>query len=108
MNKRSNVTSEELPLRMANDYLFRSVFQSRPKALEGLCRSILHLSPTDKISVTLQNPIELSKRIESKEFILDLAVVINSSVFLNLEIRFTGRISGQNVLSPTLAAVLTT
>lgn len=87
MNKRINVTSGELPFRMTNDYLFRAVFQSRPKALEGLCRSVLHLSPTDKISVTLQNPIELGKRIESKEFILDLAVVINESIFLNLEMQ---------------------
>ena len=76
-----------LPFKMTNDYLFRAVFQARPKALEGLCRAVLKLSPSDTISVTLQNPIELGKRIENKEFILDLAVVINNSVFLNLEMQ---------------------
>ena len=79
--------SGKLPYKLTNDYLFRAVFQSRPKALEGLCRSVLHLSPEDAISVTLQNPIELGKRIENKEFVLDLAVLINHSMFLNLEMQ---------------------
>ena len=79
--------SDRLPYQLTNDYLFRAVFQSRPKALEGLCRSVLRLSPTDSITVTVQNPIELGKRIEDKEFILDLAVSINNSMFLNLEMQ---------------------
>ena len=77
----------KLPYRLTNDYLFRAVFQSRPKALEGLCRSILRLNPEDTISVTLQNPIELGTRIENKEFILDLAIIINNSLFLNMEMQ---------------------
>ena len=79
--------SDRLPYQLTNDYLFRAVFQSRPKALEGLCRAVLRLSPTDSITVTVQNPIELGKRIEDKEFILDLAVNINDSMFLNLEMQ---------------------
>ena len=77
----------ELPYKLTNDYLFRAVFQSRPKALEGLCRAVLCLSDADSITVTLQNPIELGKTIDSKEFILDLAVLINDSRFLNLEMQ---------------------
>lgn len=83
----TSLSSGILPYKMTNDYLFRAVFQSRPKALEGLCRSVLHLSQDDIISVSLQNPIELGKRIESKEFILDLAIIINHSMFLNLEMQ---------------------
>lgn len=77
----------EIPYKLTNDYMFRAVFQSRPKALEGLCRALLRLSPEDSVSITLQNPIELGKTIEDKEFILDLAVLINHSVFLNLEMQ---------------------
>ena len=67
-----NLTTGKLPYMLTNDYLFRAVFQSRPKALEGLCRSVLHLSEEDTISVTLQNPIVLGEEIDSKEYILDL------------------------------------
>ena len=77
----------ELPYKLTNDYLFRAVFQSRPKALEGLCRAVLGLSEKDTLSVTLQNPIELGSTLDDKDFILDLAVVINNSLFLNLEMQ---------------------
>jgi len=80
-------TTTALPYKLTNDYLFRAVFQTRPKALEGLCRAVLCLSDADTISVTLQNPIELGKKIDSKEFVLDLAVLINNSRFLNLEMQ---------------------
>ena len=82
-----NLTTGKLPYKLTNDYLFRAVFQARPKALEGLCRSVLHLSKEDIISVTLQNPIELGEEIDSKEFILDLAILINQTRFLNLEMQ---------------------
>ena len=79
--------TNELPYKLTNDYLFRAVFQSRPKALEGLCRAVLGLSEKDTLSVTLQNPIELGSTLDDKDFILDLAVVINNSLFLNLEMQ---------------------
>ena len=82
-----NLFSGELPYKLTNDYLFRAVFQTRPKALEGLCRAILCLRPEDTLSVTLQNPIELGTRIDNKEFILDLAVIINNTLFLNMEMQ---------------------
>lgn len=67
--------------------MFRAVFQSRPKALEGLCRSLLRLSPSDSLHIDLKNPIQLGATLESKEFILDLALTINDSLFLNLEMQ---------------------
>lgn len=82
-----NLFTGTLPYKLTNDYLFRAVFQSRPKALEGLCRAVLRLRPEDTLAVTLQNPIELGKRIENKEFILDLAVIINNTILLNLEMQ---------------------
>ncbi len=76
-----------LPYRLTNDYLFRAVFQERPKALEGLCCVVLGLTENDKVSVTLRNPIELGKAIDAKDFVLDLAVLVNNSLFLNLEMQ---------------------
>jgi len=82
-------TSDNSQIRytLKNDYMFRAVFQSRPKALEGLCRSLLRLSPSDSLHIDLKNPIQLGAAIESKEFILDLALAINGSLFLNLEMQ---------------------
>ena len=72
---------------LKNDYMFRAVFQSRPKALEGLCRSLLRLSPSDSVHIDLKNPIQLGAAIDNKEFILDLALTINDSLYLNLEMQ---------------------
>ncbi len=72
---------------LKNDYMFRAVFQSRPTALEGLCRSLLRLSPSDSIHIDLKNPIQLGAAIDNKEFILDLALTINDNLYLNLEMQ---------------------
>ena len=80
-------TKTNLPYRLTNDYLFRAVFQERPKALEGLCRVVLGLNENDIVSVTLRNPIELGKTIDEKDFILDLSVLVNNSASLNLEMQ---------------------
>ena len=72
---------------LKNDYMFRAVFQSRPKALEGLCRSLLRLSPSDSLHIDLKNPIQLGAAIDNKEFVLDLALTINDSLYLNLEMQ---------------------
>ncbi len=72
---------------LKNDYMFRAVFQSRPKALQGLCRSLLRLSPSDSLHIDLKNPIQLGAAIDNKEFILDLALTINDNLYLNLEMQ---------------------
>ena len=72
---------------LKNDYMFRAVFQSRPKALQGLCRSLLRLSPSDSLHIDLKNPIQIGAAIDNKEFVLDLALTINNSLYLNLEMQ---------------------
>jgi len=72
---------------LKNDYMFRAVFQSRPKALKGLCRSLLRLSPSDSLHIDLKNPIQLGAAIDNKEFVLDLALTINDNLYLNLEMQ---------------------
>ena len=77
----------ELRYRLTNDYFFHVVFQSNPKALTGLCASLLHLQPEDITSVEVLNPIELGKTITDKDFILDLKVSLNDSRIINFEMQ---------------------
>ncbi len=76
-----------IPYRLTNDYIFRAVFQTRPKALEGLCRSVLHLKPEDAVSVKIRNPLQLGKTPESKSFIMDIEAAINDALYINLEMQ---------------------
>ena len=77
----------ELRYRLTNDYFFHVVFQSNPKALTGLCASLLHLQPEDISSVEVLNPIELGKTITDKDFILDLKVCLNDNRIINFEMQ---------------------
>jgi len=88
-NESTTSTSDKNIIRypLKNDYMFRAVFQSRPKALQGLCRSLLRLSPSDSLHIDLKNPIQLGAAIDNKEFVLDLALTINDSLYLNLEMQ---------------------
>ncbi len=80
-------STEPLPYRLTNDYLFRAVFQTREKAREGLCRAILRLPKEASVKTEVRNPIQLGKTIESKEFILDLFVLVNHFIYINLEMQ---------------------
>ncbi len=77
----------ELRYRLTNDYFFHVVFQSNPKALTGLCASLLHLEPEEITSVEVLNPIEFGKAVTDKEFILDLKVCLNVNRIINFEIQ---------------------
>ncbi len=77
----------ELRYRLTNDYFFHVVFQSNPKALTGLCASLLHLEPEEITSVEVLNPIELGKTVADKDFILDLKVCLNDNRIINFEMQ---------------------
>ena len=77
----------KLDFKLTNDYLFRVTLQKNPKALKGLICSVLGLQPQEIISIEILNPIELGKSIESKDFILDMKVLLNSDVIVNLEMQ---------------------
>ncbi|MBO5473724.1 MAG: Rpn family recombination-promoting nuclease/putative transposase [Lachnospiraceae bacterium] len=76
-----------LPYTLTNDYLFRAVFQKNNTVLKGLICSLLHLSEEQVRSVTILNPIELGKAIDSKTFILDIKVILNDAALINLEMQ---------------------
>lgn len=72
---------------LKNDYLFRATMQMNNKALKGLICAVLGLSAEEVASVRIQNPIELGRSIEAKDFLLDIKVLLNSNTIVNLEMQ---------------------
>mgnify|MGYP000050778455 FL=1 len=70
---------------MTNDYMFRAVLQTNNKVLRGLICSLLHLTKEEVVSVEITNPILLGESVESKEFRLDIMVLLNSQTTINLD-----------------------
>ena len=70
-----------------NDYMFRAILQQNKKVLKALICSLLHLYPEEIYSVEITNPIELGKKLDAKEFILDIKVSLNSHTIINLEMQ---------------------
>ena len=70
-----------------NDYMFRAILQRNKTVLKGLICSLLHLDPDSVISITINNPIELGKSIDNKEFVLDLNITLNNHTHINLEMQ---------------------
>lgn len=77
----------KLDYRLMNDCMFHVVFQKNPKALRGLCASLLHMHPEEILSVEVLNPIEFGEQPKDKEFILDLKVKLNNERILNFEVQ---------------------
>jgi len=77
----------EIDYTLTNDYMFRGILQSNEKVLHGLISSRLHLKSEEINTVKIENPIELGKAIDNKNFVLDLRVTLNSHSSLNLEMQ---------------------
>ena len=72
---------------MTNDYMFRYILQKNEKVLRGLICALLNLKPKQIKSVEIKNPIDLSKSITGKDFVLDIKVLLNNNQLLNLEMQ---------------------
>ena len=72
---------------MTNDYMFRYILQKNEKVLRGLICALLNLKPKQIKFVEIKNPIDLSKDITGKDFILDIKVLLNNNQLLNLEMQ---------------------
>ena len=79
--------SGPVPYKLTNDYLFRAVFQTNPKALKGLVAALLHLEDSEITSIHIENPIELGTKIENKDFVLDIKLTLNDYSVINLEMQ---------------------
>ena len=79
--------SGPVTIRMNNDYLFRALLQRNNKVLKGLICSLLHLDAAQVQSAVIMNPIELGDTVVSKNFFLDIKVLLKDSSIINLEIQ---------------------
>ena len=70
-----------------NDYMFRAILQKNMTVLKALISSLLHIKMEDITEIRIQNPIELGKTIENRDFILDIHLIINNSHAVNLEMQ---------------------
>lgn len=74
-------------IRLTNDYLFRALLQQNNRVLKALICSLLHLTPASVTSAVVTNPIILGEACESKNFILDIHVLLNDYASINLEMQ---------------------
>lgn len=79
--------SGPLTIRMNNEYLFRALLQRNNKVLKGLICSLLHLDAAQVQSAVIMNPIELGDTVVSKNFFLDIKVLLNDSTIINPEMQ---------------------
>ena len=70
-----------------NDYMFRAIMEKNTPVLKGLICSLLHLLPEDISSLLVTNPILEGSSYSSKEFILDIEILLNNSLLLNMELQ---------------------
>ena len=80
-------TTVVIQYNMTNDYMFRYILQENEKVLRGLICALLSLKPEQIKSVEIKNPIDLSKNITGKDFIMDIRVLLNNDRLLNLEMQ---------------------
>lgn len=73
--------------RLTNDYMFRAVMQKNNNVLKHLICALLNLSVEEVKDLTIQNPIELGKEIDSKTCILDIKVLLNNNQYINIEMQ---------------------
>ena len=72
---------------MTNNYMFRYILQKNEKVLRGLISSLLHLDPNSIKKLSIQNPVNLAEDISSKDFVMDIKVLMNDNSLINLEMQ---------------------
>ena len=71
---------------LTNDYMFKATLQECEEARRGLISALLSVDPSE-IETEVTNPIELGKSIGSKDFFLDVKVIVNKVKTMNLEMQ---------------------
>lgn len=75
-----------LEYNLTNDYMFKATMQECKEARIGLISALLGIDPM-LIETEVTNPIELGKSIGSKDFYLDVKVIVNKAKVMNLEMQ---------------------
>ena len=89
MSNQSNSLSlsGKLQHTLTNDYLFRAVIQKNPEAAKGLVAALLDIPVSEIKELIIENPIILGEKIEDKDCILDLRLLLNNNARINLEMQ---------------------
>lgn len=77
----------EIRYSFRNDFIFRATLQKNKSILKGLISSLLGISEESILSLELQNPIDLGRAVNDKDFILDIKMILNNSVVIDLEMQ---------------------
>lgn len=76
-----------LAYRMTNDAMFHIVFEACPTALRAFVGALLRLRPGEITSAQVTNPVTYGSGAYSKNFVLDLKLIVNASSVLNIEMQ---------------------
>ena len=76
-----------LKYNLTNDYMFRMVLQKSNETLTLLLSSVLDIPVENIVKAEIQNPIMPGEAVDSKEFQLDIVVLLNDNTFINLEMQ---------------------
>ena len=76
-----------LPVRMTNDYLFRALLQSDNETLKAILASVLFMDRKDIKSARITNEVLLGERLDEKEYILDVSLILNNEAHIDLEMQ---------------------
>lgn len=72
---------------MTNDAMFHIIFEAYPDALKVLVGALLWLSLEKITSIEVTKPVIYDFSIYSKNFILDLKIILNEKTILNIEMQ---------------------
>lgn len=70
-----------------NDYMFKKILQDNKPVLKALLCALLHKEKHEITDVEVLNPITDGTSVESKEFILDLKLLLNDNSVINIEMQ---------------------
>ena len=82
-----NNVNGSIPYPLTNDYLVKVILQRRGNVLRSLLCSILELKEEQIHTIRLLNTIIPGERIDEKQFILDVQLLLNNNISINIEMQ---------------------
>ena len=94
MSEKYNLISKEsfetilgpIKYNLTNDYMFKATLQECNEALLGIISALLRVEASS-LEVSVVNPILLGRNVVSKDFFLDVHVIVNHYKHMNLEMQ---------------------
>ena len=87
LSKQLTAATGKIDYTLKNNYMFHITLQKNNTVLKGLIGALLHLRQDEILEVRILNPILPCERIDYKEFILDIYILLNNKTSINLELQ---------------------